>query len=122
MRISELLEGKQFKDSDWITNNGDKREVNYNLAEDLIFFMNNDDDTYRKHVYPSIVRCIENFNAKKSSPSIFKNAVDESYKNYLKKYPIRELPDNLDEEVCKEACEKMHEEVCQHIKDGKYKD
>ncbi len=122
MRIQELLEGTQFKSNDWVNRDGHKTELNYDLAEDLVFFMNNDDDIYRRHVYPSIAKCLENFKAKKSSPNVFLNAVKESYKSYIRKYPVRELPNEIEEKVCKEACEKMHEEICQHIKDGKYKD
>lgn len=124
MRIKELLEGKQFKDLDWITvGQDDKRELNYDLAEDLVFFMNNDDDTYRRHTYPSIINCLKHTESKKkSSPAIFEKAVQESYKSYLKKFPLRELPTDIEEKLCKETCEKIHEEVCQHISDGKYKD
>ena len=123
MRIKDLLEGKQFNDLDWIRKDGDKSELNFDLAEDLAFYMNNDDDVYRRHTYPGIVQCLHSSKAKKkSSPQIFEKAVRESYKNYLKKFPLRELPHEIDDEVCKETCEKIHEEVCQHISDGKYKD
>lgn len=124
MRIKDLLEGKQFNDLDWITIGKDnQRELNYDLAEDLAFFMNNDDDVYRRHTYPSIVKCINQSKLKaKTTPSLFEKAVQESYKSYLKKFPLRELPSNIDEKICKETCEKIHEEVCQHISDGKYKD
>jgi hypothetical protein len=118
MRIKELLEGKNFKDMDWVSRDGETSELNFNLAEDLVFFMNNDDDTYRRHVYPSIVRCMKG----NASSSVFSDAVKESYKNYVRQYPIRELPDEIDEKICKEACDMMHEEVSQHINDGKYKD
>jgi hypothetical protein len=102
---------------DRVSRDGDKSELNFDLAEDLVFFMNNDDDTYRRHVYPSIVRCIKG----NASPSVFSDAVKESYKNYVRQYPIRELPDEIEDNICKETCEKMHEEVSKHITDGKYK-
>jgi prolyl oligopeptidase PreP (S9A serine peptidase family) len=122
MRIQDLLEGQNFDDLKWVEIKGDKREPNFDVADDLMFFMNNDDDTYRRHTYPSIVKCI-NFreSKKKTSPDIFKAAVEESYKNYLKKFPLRELPSSIDEKLCKETCDKLHEEVTQHITDGKYK-
>jgi hypothetical protein len=41
---------------------------------------------------------------------------------YVKKFPIRELPNELDEETTKQICDKMHEDVIQQISDGKYKD
>lgn len=123
MRITELLESKQLEEMEWVRKEGDKSVIDFDLPSDLIFFMNNDDDTYRRHVYPKIHKCIESHNAKrKTTPSLFADAVKESYKNYIRKFPIRELPNELDEKLIKETCDKMHEEVCQHISDGKYKD
>lgn len=123
MRIIELLEGKNFNDLDFVKQDTDKREIDYDLAEDLVFFMNNNDDVYRRHVYPSIAKCIESYKGKKkTTPSLFKSAVINSYESYLKEFPIRELPEKLDSGMCEEICSKMHEEVCQYIQDGKYKD
>jgi hypothetical protein len=123
MRIIELLEGNNFKDLDFVKPVGDEgnREINFDLIEDLIFFMNNDDEAYRRHLHPAISNCIDRTEAKKKTSSkMFEKAIRACYTMYNKQYPIREIPDTLDEEVCKEACEKLHEEVCQHIKDGKY--
>lgn len=124
MRIKDLLEGKDFdKDMDFVQSEGDKKVLNYDLIEDLTFFMNDDDDTYRRHVYPSIVKCLDKIkNKQDTSPSLFTNAVRESYKNYIKKFPIRELPDELEEKLLKDACKKMHEDLKSHHGDGKYKD
>jgi len=123
MRITELLENNNFKDSNFVNLQDGKREINYDLSEDIAFYMHNDDDTYRRHMYPAIAKCIESIRSnKKVNPDIFKTAVQESYKNYIKKFPIRELPDDISEDVCKEICGKIHEELCQHYEEGKYKD
>jgi hypothetical protein len=123
MRIIELLEGKKFNDLDFVKTDGDKTEIDYDLCEDLIFYMNNDDDVYRRHVYPSVSRCINRIETnEKTNPSIFTNAVRESYKQYIKKYPIRNLPDDIEEITFKEVCKQMHEEICKNHSDGKYKD
>lgn len=123
MRIRELLEGKKFNDLDFVKKDGDKTDIDYDLTEDLVFYMNNDDDIYRRVVYPSVVTCTDRLESnRKTNPSIFTNAVKESYKQYLKKFPMRQLPLDIDEEVCKEACEKMHEEICQHHSDSNLKD
>jgi hypothetical protein len=123
MRIRELLEGKKFNDLDFVKKDGDKTDIDYDLTEDLVFYMNNDDDVYRRVVYPSVVTCTDRLESnRKTNPSIFTNAVKESYKQYLKKFPMRQLPLDIDEEVCKEACEKMHEEICQHHGDSNLKD
>lgn len=124
MRITELLEGKNFDDLQFVKHHEDgRREVDYDLPDDLIFFMNNDDDVFRRIVYPSVAKCVDRIQSnQKTNPSLFTNAVRESYKNYIKKYPIRELPDDLDDELCKETCNKMHEEICKNHSEGKYKD
>jgi hypothetical protein len=59
---------------------------------------------------------------KNLSPNIFKAAVEESYKNYVKKFPIRQLPTSLDEELCNEVCKKLHDDFRKDYEDGKYKD
>jgi ribosomal protein S7 len=122
MRISELLEGKFFKDEDYVTKSEKGREINYDLIEDLIHFMNNDDSAYRRHLYPSIAKCIEIIERKKKpAASIFKTAVDECYQKYTKEFPIRELPNSIDKETSEEICNKLRETICKDIADGKYK-
>ena len=58
MRINELLEAKKFDDSDFVKDTEGNREIDYDLTEDLVFFMNNDDEVYRRHLYPSISKCL----------------------------------------------------------------
>jgi len=123
MKITELLESFNFKDTDFVkvVDDSGKKEINFDLPDDLMFFMNNDDDVYRQHVHPAIVKCIKIVQRKKKpSASIFDTAVSECYNVYTKKYPIRELSDQLDEDTHKQICEKIRDEVYQHIKDGKY--
>lgn len=123
MRINELLEGKDFKDLDFVKDNEDGREIDFDLAEDIVFHMNNNDDVYRKHVYPSVTKCLALIKGKKKgSPDIFRDAATESYKSYIKEYPLRELPDELDEKTLKEVCKKMYDDVHKQHSDGKYKD
>ena len=124
MRIRELFESNFFKSDDYVTHKeSGEREINFDLAEDLMHFMNHDDSVYRRHLYPSIARCIDITSRKnKPSPNIFKSAVKEGYKKYLSEFPIGELPDDLDEETCTEICKRICEEICNDIKEGKYKD
>jgi hypothetical protein len=123
MRIIELLEGKKFNDLDFIKKDEVGESIDYDLCEDLVFFMHNDDDVYRRHVYPSINTCIKKSKSnQKFSPSVFTNAVRESYKSYIKQFPIRHLPAELDDEELTEVCKKMHEDFCKANDDGKYKD
>lgn len=123
MRIRELIENTDFMDSDFGQKEKSKHEPDFDVLEDLIFFMHNDDDTYRRHVYPVIRDCLEAVKIKKdTSPSMFATAVKNGYKNYLGNYGLQELPDDLDTKQIKEACKKMHEQVYQYISSGKYKD
>jgi ribosomal protein S7 len=122
MRIRELLEGKFFKDKDFVSKTEAGREINYDLAEDLIYFMNHDDSAYRRHLYPNIAKCIDiHERKKKPASSIFKQAVEECYKQYTSEFPIRELPENIEEKLRDTICEKIRDEVIKDIKDGKYK-
>ena len=123
MRIIELLEGKHFNDLQFVKVSDDsgKKEIDFDLSDDLIFYMNNNDDAYRRHLHPVVAKCIDRSKLNKSvKPSIFEKAIQECYKMYTTEYPIRELPHSLDEELCNEICEKLHEVVCQHLSDGKY--
>jgi hypothetical protein len=121
MRIYELLEGKYFKDLDFVKSGKDGRELDYNLPDDFIHFMNNDDDVYRRHVYPAISRCVDMVKTSQNpTPAVFKLAVIRSYPSYIKQFPIRELPDTLDEKMCREICQKFHEQVCKHVEEGNY--
>jgi len=123
MRIQELLEGKKFDDLDFVTKENGKRSINFDLVEDLIHFMNQDDDVYRRHTYPAIANCLDKMSGKsKPNTTVFEPAVKESYKLYTRKYPIRELPDEIDSKMCEQVCSKIHEEVLKHISDGKYKE
>jgi hypothetical protein len=117
MRITELFESGHFDDANFVKDDEDGKAINFDLADDLLQFMNQDDDVYRRHVYPLVAKCTHHMNAKRNvKPSFFKPAVQDSYKIYIKKFPIRELPDDLDEKMYEEVCKKMHEEVCKDIK------
>ena len=82
MRIQDLFENKidgfvEYKDG--------KPELKFDLAEDLVYFMNHDDESYRRHLYPVIALCLKKSKNNDSfSPAIFKKATMECYKNYLK--------------------------------------
>lgn len=119
MRIKDLFENKYQDFKEFVD---PKKGLLFDLAEDLIYFMNNDDDTYRRHVYPSVSNCLNKIKSnKKVDPLIFKAPASESYKNYRAQYPIRELPDELDEKTLNEVCHKYYEEICKHVEEDKFK-
>ncbi len=106
MRIRELFEVKKFKENEYV-DIGDHK-INYDLVDDMVCFMNNDDGVYRKNLYP----IISNFkkgdsnNAQKLKP-----AVIDAYETYVEKYPIKKLPSTLNNETCKKICEKFYDEI-----------
>ena len=121
MKISELLENAIFNDQDFIEQYGDKKKINYDLIEDVVHYMNNNDSVYRKYLYPSIIKCVDKINSKQTVTSdIFKQAVINGYQTYIDEYPIRELPEKLSRSVCKKICDSIFEEVKNNISDGKY--
>ena len=123
MRIKELLENKEFNDLDFVKNDGKSEELDYDLVEDLIHYMNEDDDIYRRHLYPVVSDCIQKMDSnRKTNASIFKNAVSECYKSYVTKFPIRQLKDDIEDDILREACKRIYEETCKHYEEGKYKD
>jgi hypothetical protein len=123
MRIRELLENTNFKETDFIKKTGDKHELDFDLVDDLLHFMHNDDHAYRRHVYPAVIKCIDVIKTKQPTHSkMFAEAIRECYKQYKKKFPIRILPDELEEETLKKACSKFHDDLKEHVKAGKYKD
>ena len=118
MRIKDLFE---HKIDGFVEYKNGKPELKFDLAEDLVYFMHNDDESYRRHVYPIIAMCLhKNKKNETFSPSIFKKATTECYKNYLKQFPIRELPEELDEKLTKAVCDKLHEDFQSHVRDNKY--
>ena len=123
MRVIELLEGTNFNDLDFVKQQGDKKEINYDLEEDLIHYMNNNDTIYRRYLYPSIIKCVNDIKANKSiSSNIFANAVRSAYDNYIEEYPIRELPEKLDNKTCKRICDTLLKIIKTDIRDKKYDD
>lgn len=97
MLIKELFENAEDKN-----HNGINDKLEFDLADDLFFFINNDDNTYRRDVYPSIMKFKQNKgNADKT---LFGDTVTKAYETYCKKYPIKELPRELPAEI--------HEQVC----------
>jgi hypothetical protein len=123
MRLRELLEGTYFDEKHFVKQSENGRELDFDLNDDLIHFMHNDDHAYRRFVYPVIAKCVDSIdNKKKISSDLFEPAIKECYKLYVKKFPIRELPDSLDEETLHQVCDQLKEEFIEHHSDGKYKD
>jgi len=86
-----------------------KKELDFDLHEDLIYFMNADPDFYRKTYFPIQNRFHSHCEAGRSvDPSAFKPIIIKAYENYKKKYNIDSLEEQLKEEELLEICQKLH--------------
>lgn len=121
MRIIDLLENTHFKSEDFVKQTDDGTELDFDLAEDLVFYLNNDDDAYRRDLLPAVHSFIDKHKAGDDIKyTIFKSAVSKGYKRYIDHYPMRELPRDIDTKIWKLACKKLYDEVSKDMKDGSY--
>jgi hypothetical protein len=120
MHIKDLLEHKL---DGYVEYKNGEAKLKFDLAEDLVYFMNHDDESYRRHLYPTIATCLHRHKKNESiRPGIFKKAATDSYQKYLQQFPIRELPEGLDDKMIRSVCEKLHEAFLEGIREEKYKD
>jgi hypothetical protein len=103
------------------TTHEQKKDLGYDLKDDLMFFMNNDPDFYRKKYYPTMLKfdkyCKE---GKSIRPHAFKSLVDEAYAVYKNKFPVEGLEKQLEQAMCEEICEAICEQETKNSKDGIY--
>ena len=113
MRIRDLVENIAIE-----LDNDDK--LDFDLIDDLLFYMNHDDETYRRHTYPSIVKYKNSIDkGEETDHLLFGSAVKHAYKNYCEEFPVKELPEVLSKQTMHKICHKLHDECGEHIKDGK---
>ena len=118
MRINELCESIDLE----LEKNGNKHGLDFDLKDDLLFYMNHNDNAYRRHTYPAIMDCSDMLESgKQTNPSLFKNAVKQAYNSYCNEFQIRELPDDIDQELLDEVSKHIYDDECEKIKDGHYK-
>lgn len=121
MRITDLLENAHFKGEEFIKQTEDGNDIDYDLIDDLVFFLNNDDDVYRRCLLPAVHVFIDKQKEdEKPKYTIFKSAVAKGYKQYIKQYPIRELPSTLDTKVWRDVCKKLFDQISKDMEDGQY--
>ena len=72
-------------------------EVDYDMHDDLMYFMNADPEFYRHTYYPFQHKVYAHCDKDKEvSPKAFKNIVIKAFEEYKKKFPIKELSENLE--------------------------
>jgi hypothetical protein len=109
MRIDELFNADNYKIED------------FDLKDDLIFFMNSEPEFYRKSYYPTMCTFKEYHDkGKKINPLAFKKLVEKAYLEYSKEFPVEGLEKNISKEMCEEICTELHKIELENIKSGQY--
>jgi hypothetical protein len=94
-----------------------EKKLDYDLADDLSFFMRNDPEFYRKKYFPLVSKfkgkCKCNDTPK---PVFFKRIVLDAYKVYKDKFQVESLTDELSIDHLKEICTKLHKEELEDYK------
>ena len=123
MRITELCENINRELDKPTKDPNDPYDLGFDVKEDLVFFMNHDDQAYRRHTYPAILKTKDILESgKKTDYKLFDKAVRECYDMYQDQFKGHKLPENLDQMLIDEVCQHIHEEECEKIKNGEYKD
>ena len=83
-------------------------KLDFDLHDDLMFFMNNDPAFYRQEYYPFLNKFKNHCNAGRNvTPKAFAGIVRRAYEDYKNKFPLPELDEQLDEREIEEICEKL---------------
>lgn len=113
MKIRELFENLDL-------GRKDDKEHQFDVADDLFFFMHNNDNFYRKHYYPRMLQ------AKKSvksglgvDPTDFTELVKTAYECYLDEFNDITIPEASDD-IINTVCEKICSEELVNIENNLY--
>jgi hypothetical protein len=83
-------------------------KLDFDLHDDLVFFMNNDPEFYRKEYYPFLNKFKHHCAAGRTvTPKAFVQVVKKAYESYRNKFPLPELDEQLEMNELEEICEKL---------------
>ena len=122
MRINELCESidKELEKTPYDPE--DPHGLGFDIREDLAFFMNNDDSTYRRHTFPTILKVKDLVEAgKQTDYKLFEKTVKDCYNIYQDTFKGHKLPETLDQTLIDDVARKLHDEELDRIKNGEYK-
>lgn len=98
-----------------------KKELGYDLKDDLICFMQNDPDFYRKSYFPVMHHFKEYIDAGKLVHSrAFESLVKKAYEQYNNKFKVEGLEPELENSMCEEVCAELHRIETDNVKNGHY--
>lgn len=128
MKLYEMFGNKEMPIEDILTAGSnkiiknDQGKYEFDLAEDLVYFMHHNDDFYRRHFFPILKTCKAQYESGgEFSHRVFKKVIEKAYDQYKKEFPVRELDDNLEEDFKEQVAHHIYETEIQNIKDGLYK-
>jgi len=109
MKIFELFNPEKFKDGD------------FDVKEDLIYYMNNQPEFYRKQYYPMMIKFKKHHECgKQVNPKAFIPLVKNAFEMYANEFPVETIRDGLKTEMCEEICAEIHKIELENIKNGHY--
>ncbi len=98
-----------------------KRE-DFDLTDDLIFFMRNDPKFYRQEYHPFLQKFHRHCDAdRRVSTKAFVPIVTKAFESYKDSFPVEGLEEKLSEENLQDVCEKLQAEETQFYHDEKNK-
>ena len=98
-------------------------QPDFDIKDDLKFYMNNDPEFYRSDYHPFILSYKKGIDGgKKYSPKVFSALINRAYESYKNKFNVPNLPVELDEVMIEELCEELFNEEQRNFDEGHYDD
>lgn len=93
-------------------------KLDFDLHDDLVFFMNNDPEFYRQEYYPFLNKFKHHCHAGRTvTPKAFVNVVKKAYESYRNKFPLPSLGEKLEDQELEEICEKLQTQENKNFED-----
>jgi hypothetical protein len=101
---------------------GFDNDPGYDVVDDLVVFMKNDPQFYRRRLYPALVNVANHYRKKKKiNRGALEPVVDQATQAYCKKFKILKDPDELFSDEDKQAViDQIFSEEMDDIKGGEY--
>jgi hypothetical protein len=107
--------------NDLLPADSEKKQLGYDLKDDLVCFMQNDPQFYRKEYFPIMHKFKEYVESGRSvHPRAFEGLVKKAYESYQNTFKVEGLEQDLEKEMCEAICEALHEQETKSIEDGHY--
>jgi len=101
MKIFEILDSQP-----------DSKKLDFDLVDDLIFYMYNDQTFYRSKFYPVEIKFKRLKKSGQTAPaSSFVQLVRDAYSAYYDKYKSAGLEKTLPKDILSQICIKLHSQV-----------